>query len=186
MNLPNNFTFYICGEDEVKFYSNKNITHSITFTHPRHKNGADFSEFKNLKFKKEFEVHDVYDNRYDNKGINLKWPDKELMGEIIEIANLIKKEIKSGEQVNLLTNCAAGVSRSTATTYVILCYLMGEWEERTALALVENKRPIARPNPLMVELADELLNRGYKMVAPLKNKLDLKRGSDQDDSCLLF
>jgi predicted protein tyrosine phosphatase len=40
--------------------------------------------------------------------------------------------------------------------------------------LVLSRRDIAKPNPLMVKIADEQLARNWKMVAPWKNYLDLK------------
>jgi len=111
-------------------------------------------------------------------------PDLELVKSIIGYAQDIKRKLELGERVNLAVMCAAGISRSTAACYIILCYLLGEWNEREALTLVENKRSIARPNPLMVKLADDYLDRGYKMVAPLRNHLDLEE--EKNDSCLLW
>ena len=112
-------------------------------------------------------------------------PDENLMKDILKQGEVIKKRLDRGENINILFGCAAGKSRSTAACYVILCYLLGEWNEREALNLLVNKRPIARPNALMVKIADDLMKRGYKMVAPLHNALDLERETE-DDGLLLF
>ena len=64
---------------------------------------------------------------------------------------------------------------------------MGEYNERACWEGVLSRRPIARANPLMVSIADDHLNRGGKMMTPLKNCLDfLRRDADSDQSCLLF
>ena len=106
---------------------------------------------------------------------------------IADQANNIKKELARGKQVNVLFNCMAGISRSTAAAYIVLNVIMGEWSERAIWAEVLNKRPIARPNPLMVSTADDHLNRDGKMMTPLKNCLDfLRRDGDSNESCLLF
>lgn len=107
-------------------------------------------------------------------------PDQQLVKDIISDAIIIEDYLKQGEQINLLCGCAAGISRSTATAYIILCYLLGEWNEREALNLVKQERCEARPNALMVKLADSLLDRKYKMLSPLRNHLDVKWFDQQE------
>jgi len=118
--------------------------------------------------------------------MGLKMPSIELMNDIVKHAEKIKAKLDRGEEVRLLCGCAAGVSRSTATCYIILCYLLGEWNEREALNLLVNKRPIARPNALMVKIADDLMGRKYKMVSPLHNSLDLERETEDDSGSILL
>lgn len=184
--LPKNFTFYIGGRHDLKYFTNKGINYFIGFNHPGwsepYTQEDIFEYFGYLGRFYTYEVHDAFTPEHIKMG--LKMPDKILIEQIINHAKIIKGHLDRGEQINLYIGCAAGISRSTAATYIILCYLLGEWNEREALSLVENKRSIARPNPLMVKLADDLLKRGYKMVAPLKNHLDL--GGEKDDDMLLF
>lgn len=184
--LPNNFTFYICGRDELKYFTDKQINHFIGFNHPGWTESYNqYNVFEHLGYIEDFttfEIHDAFTP--EHKHIGLKMPDMNLIESIVYEGFKIKEKLNQGRQVNLLVCCAAGISRSTAATYIILCYLMGEWEERTALSLVENKRRDARPNPLMVKLADDYLKRGFKMVSPLKNHLDL--GGEKNDDCLLW
>jgi predicted protein tyrosine phosphatase len=184
--LPNNFTFYIGGRYDLKYFSDKQINYFIGFNHPGQIDDEKYS-YENvskilgdIEYFCAYEVHDAFTEEHRIMGC--KMPDQDLIVNIIDTAIVIKEFLSRGEQINLAICCAAGISRSTAATYIILCYLLGEWHERDALALVENKRSIARPNPLMVKLADNLLGRNFKMVAPLKNHLDLEK----DDDILLF
>jgi predicted protein tyrosine phosphatase len=98
-----------------------------------------------------------------------------LVNNIIKIAKDIDSRLKNGEKVNCLFQCQEGISRSTAAAYIVLAYLMGEYNEREAKNLVLNKRDIARPNPLMVKMADELMGRKWKMIAPWQNCVDFAR-----------
>jgi predicted protein tyrosine phosphatase len=64
----------------------------------------------------------------------------------------------------LLVHCWAGVSRSTAAAYILLCDIHGpEYEERIARAL-RFHAPHAQPNRLMIRHADEILGRQGRMV----------------------
>lgn len=187
MPLPHNFTFYISGRDDLKYFVDRKINYFIGFNHPNWSEPyTEEDVFEHLGYLENFytfEVHDAFTKAHCEMG--LKMPNVELIDDILKHAWKIKAKLDRGEEVSLLCGCAAGISRSTATCYIILCYLLGEWNEREALNLLVNKRPIARPNALMVKIADDLMKRGYKMVAPLHNALDLERETE-DDGLLLF
>jgi len=64
----------------------------------------------------------------------------------------------------LMIHCWAGVSRSTAGLFIMLCHLNeGVDEEKIAFALREAS-PTATPNMRLVALADDYLDRGGAMV----------------------
>ncbi len=65
-------------------------------------------------------------------------------------------------------HCAAGVSRSTAAAFILQCVSRPPGEEREALEAVIEDRPMAAPNNLMVQYADEVLDRGGAMIAAIK------------------
>ena len=67
-------------------------------------------------------------------------------------------------EMNLLVHCEAGISRSTATAFIILCFLLGPGQEQEAFRRVLEAQPRARPNSLMVELADWRLGREGRMI----------------------
>lgn len=83
--------------------------------------------------------------------------------QIIDFANEIPLNAK------LLVHCAAGISRSTAATYVILCILYGDGKEKQAFEKVLETQPNACPNHLVVEIAEKLLKRSPKMIIELDN-----------------
>ena len=176
MPLPQNFTFYITGRSELEYFADKQINYFIGFNHPNWDEPyTPESVFEHLGYIEKFStitVHDAYTEEHRRMG--LKMPNEGMIAGIIMDAKEIKELLDKGEQVNLLCGCAAGISRSTAACYIILCYLLGEWNEREAFNLLVNKRMIAYPNPLMVKLADDMLKRGFKMVSSLKNYLDLE------------
>lgn len=64
----------------------------------------------------------------------------------------------------LLIHCFAGVSRSTAAAYILACARRRPGEERVLAAQLRALSPEATPNPLMVFLADAILERDGAMV----------------------
>ena len=67
----------------------------------------------------------------------------------------------------VLIHCEAGVSRSAAAAVIMYAVWLGPGRERDALARVLAQRPIATPNRRMLALADQLLDRGGRLVAVL-------------------
>lgn len=65
-------------------------------------------------------------------------------------------------------HCAAGISRSTAAAFILRCYSGGPGTERAAIEAVLEDNPFASPNRLMVEFADNLMDRGGEMLAALE------------------
>jgi len=64
----------------------------------------------------------------------------------------------------MLIHCYAGVSRSTAAAFIVLCDRLGPWSERDIAQALRRRAPHAYPNPLMVRLADKALGRDGRMV----------------------
>lgn len=64
----------------------------------------------------------------------------------------------------VLINCLAGVSRSTAAAFTILCALNPQADEREVARLLREASPTARPNRLLVGHADHLLGRDGRMI----------------------
>lgn len=73
----------------------------------------------------------------------------------------------SGEDP-LLVHCWAGVSRSMAATYAILCDRLGPGSEVRAARAMRERAPHAYPNALLVRYADAVLNRQGRMVDAVK------------------
>jgi predicted protein tyrosine phosphatase len=64
----------------------------------------------------------------------------------------------------LLINCRAGRSRSAAAAYIAVCALNPQADERAVAALLRQASTAATPNRLLIEIADDLMNRGGRMA----------------------
>ncbi|MEN5297400.1 tyrosine phosphatase family protein [Brucella sp. TWI559] len=75
----------------------------------------------------------------------------------------------------LLIHCYAGISRSTASAYIIAMALNQALDEVALAARLRQLSPSATPNIRLVELADQLLGRGGRMVTAIRA---IGRGKD--------
>lgn len=69
----------------------------------------------------------------------------------------------------MLVHCWAGVSRSMAATFTILCDRLGPGSEVRAAQAIRERAPHAYPNALLVQYADELLDRRGRMIEAIKS-----------------
>lgn len=75
----------------------------------------------------------------------------------------------------LVVHCYAGVSRSTASAFIIACLLRPDVSEADWARAIRESSPTATPNIHLVRLADELLARRGRMVAAIEA---IGRGED--------
>jgi predicted protein tyrosine phosphatase len=68
----------------------------------------------------------------------------------------------------LLIHCWAGISRSMASAFIILCDRLGEGREEQIARAMRRRAPHAAPNSLFVAHADAALNRKGRMIAALQ------------------
>ncbi|MGH6828669.1 MAG: tyrosine phosphatase family protein [Rhizomicrobium sp.] len=68
----------------------------------------------------------------------------------------------------LLIHCWAGISRSMASAFAILCDRLGPGREIEVAMAMRRRAPHANPNLLLVRHADEALSRDGRMVAALR------------------
>lgn len=64
----------------------------------------------------------------------------------------------------MLIHCWAGISRSMAAAYIILCDRFGPFREKEIAKALRARAPHACPNPLLVEFADKALSRNGRMI----------------------
>jgi predicted protein tyrosine phosphatase len=98
---------------------------------------------------------------------NPRPPTKMLVAEGLAFAQ------KLPESASLLVHCFAGVSRSVALSYAILCQANPKKNEQSVLRKVLMLRRSAIPNSLIVAYADELLDRyGHMSEAVLDYQMN--------------
>ena len=68
----------------------------------------------------------------------------------------------------LVIHCLAGISRSSASAFITACTLNPNANEHLIAQTLREASATARPNPLMIELADGLLDRDGRMIAAIK------------------
>jgi predicted protein tyrosine phosphatase len=68
----------------------------------------------------------------------------------------------------LLVHCRAGIGRSTATAFIAACLHNPNTDEHAIACGLRRASPLARPNPLLVELADVALGRHGRMIAAVE------------------
>jgi len=64
----------------------------------------------------------------------------------------------------ILVHCWAGVSRSMAAAYILLCDRIGPGSEREIARALRYRAPHACPNSLMIRIADTMLSRDGRMI----------------------
>jgi predicted protein tyrosine phosphatase len=68
------------------------------------------------------------------------------------------------ERAPMLIHCWAGISRSTASAFVLACERSPEADERAIARAMREAAPHAYPNRRIVALADDLMGRRGRMV----------------------
>ena len=75
----------------------------------------------------------------------------------------------------LVVNCYAGISRSTASAYIIAAALAPQRDEEELAQTLRRLSPSATPNPRLVAVADDILRRRGRMVEAIRA---IGRGAD--------
>lgn len=75
----------------------------------------------------------------------------------------------------MVVHCYAGISRSTASAYIIAAALAPERDEEELATTLRRLSPSATPNPLLVAHADAVLGRQGRMVRAIQA---IGRGAD--------
>lgn len=82
----------------------------------------------------------------------------------------------------ILVHCWAGISRSMAAAYSILCDRAGPGSERKIAREIRARAPHADPNGLIVEHADKALGRNGRMVSAVR---EMGRGTIATEGVLV-
>ena len=116
-----------------------------------------------------FEFHDVLDPEGETGlgGLSVRPPSYDDVERLIED---VAPQLYEADFV--YCHCNAGVSRSTATAFILRCRWLGPGWEEHALAEVIEDRQQALPNQLMVRYADEHLGRSGEMIEVVEAHYD--------------
>lgn len=68
----------------------------------------------------------------------------------------------------IVAHCLAGISRSSASAFIIACALSGRANEMDIARRMRSASKTAQPNQLMVRHADDLLARNGRMIAAIE------------------
>jgi predicted protein tyrosine phosphatase len=93
----------------------------------------------------------------------------------IHVRNLLEFATGWDRSHPLVINCYAGISRSTASAYIIAAALAPARDELELAQTLRRVSPSATPNIRLVTLADDLLGRSGRMVEAVKS---IGRGAD--------
>jgi predicted protein tyrosine phosphatase len=89
-------------------------------------------------------------------------PDAEHVGQLLDFAAAWDR------RGPMVIHCWAGISRSTAAAFIMLCALNPEAPEALVARLLREASPTAYPNRLMIRLGDAALGRAGRMLAAVE------------------
>jgi predicted protein tyrosine phosphatase len=157
--MINNLTIIIGSRSDVPNWHSQNLSHLISIRDPDVKTPymAHYGILPNIL---PLVFEDIIDETPNSSNPDYySGPKEKHIVEIIYYAGKIEKEIKRGKNIILGINCYAGISRSTAAAYIVLCVLAGMGKEKECFEEVLKIRDCAIPNIIMAKLADKLLDR---------------------------
>lgn len=152
----------ICAADNVQEYRTHHVTHILTIANP----GA--SVTMPTWFAGEHLV--LYFGDVISEADAVQCKTRAPNTEDIRAAVEFTYRAWSTDTANILIHCDYGASRSPAVAYVALAHKLGPGAEEVALKIIEEIRPEAVPNKLVVQLGDDLLRRKGALIVPL-NKM---------------
>lgn len=91
-----------------------------------------------------------------------------IVPETSHVADLIAFGKNWDKTAPLLVHCWAGISRSTAAAYILLCDIHGPGHEHKIARGLRFHAPHAQPNRLLIRHADQLLSRNGRMIAAVE------------------
>jgi len=95
------------------------------------------------------------------------YPDAPRLQDVKRILDFTKE---LPQKAKVLVHCRAGVSRSTATAYAILCQHTEPGMEMENLLHIETLRDLVMPNRLIIQHADKILKREGAMLLHLNRE----------------
>lgn len=146
----------VCGIEELEAHSARGITHVLSIVDPDLPELEVFGRFAAHR-RTVLRFHDAIE---PEPGIVL--PRREDVEQILAFGHEL--ETDADIEGHLLVHCHMGISRSTAAMMMVLAQAHPGEAEQDIAERLRAIRPIAWPNLVMVSFADELLDRGGRLV----------------------
>ena len=156
------FQISVCSRADVHKFSASGITHLLSIDNP----GDPTPRPEWFAGDHWYIVFQDFESGAEAHEFSAGGPTRKNIQQVLDHAASCLKASRSGE-VHLLVHCMAGVSRSTASAFAILAMLLGPGQEMNALKYLMKIKPVAFPNKLVVQHADDILGRGGKMLEAL-------------------
>ena len=151
----------ICGIDELAGHSTGQVTHVLSILDPGYPEPEAFAAY-DPHHRLTLRFHDII-------GPWPGWqaPEREDVEALVGFGQELDG---AGDKLShLLVHCHAGISRSTAAMATLLARHTPLGEEDSIFARIREIRPIAWPNSRMVDFADDILGRGGRLSAALRD-----------------
>ena len=164
--LEPNLPLTICGIEELDSHSTRQVTHILSILDPGYPEPRAFAAY-DPHHRLTLRFHDIIG----------PWPGWEAPEpEHVEALIAFGEELDEagGNLRHLLVHCHAGISRSTAAMATLLARHTPLGEEEGIFARIREIRPIAWPNSRMIGFADDILGRGGRLSAALRDHYKLQ------------
>jgi predicted protein tyrosine phosphatase len=177
MKAPLTSLLTICGLEELGHHSSRGVTHVLSILDPDWPEPHAFSAF-DPHHRITLNFHDVIE-----PGPGLLLPNPEHVEAILKFGHSMANEALKREDPHLLVHCHMGVSRSTAAMAILMAQSDKAESEEWIFSRLLELRPQAWPNSLMIELADEQLDRRGRLTYALADLYaeQLKRRPETED-----
>ncbi len=157
------YRFSICGKREIEQFARQRLTHLLSLEDPQTpKETPSWFHGEHLQLW----FHDV-ESTDEARLFQAAAPTRAQVAEILSFGERCLEASRSGP-VHALVHCFAGISRSTAASFVLAAQAFGASQAEAALRLVQAARPEAFPNRLIIQYADHLLGRDGELVRVLQ------------------
>lgn len=156
------FTVTVCGIDELSGFAAAGVTHVLSILDPGREEPESFGAYGEHQ-RLELRFHDIIEETPGQTP-----PSESDVARILAFGRDLADEPDGVGR--LLVHCHAGISRSTAALTMILAQANARLPAALAMAAVTEIRPKAWPNLRMIELADDMLERGGDLVAAVRRR----------------
>jgi predicted protein tyrosine phosphatase len=150
----------VCGLDELDYHSARGVTHVLSILDPDWPEPESFWAYDPHR-RTTLHFHDTIQS-----GPALLPPQTEHVEAILNFGRSLLADTER-QPAHLLVHCHAGISRSTAAMAMLLTQADPGADEDSVFARIQDLRPQAWPNSLMIGFADELLGREGRLSSAL-------------------